>query len=292
MISTDTATTTFTGDQETVTSFNEYTESTTITIGPLSTVTSTATYNETIDTVTTVYYKSSSAARRARRMDSPSKTCNAAATFSLLEGLALDALGTACSCIGEVPITTETDTKTLTVVHYTTVYAAAVPTTTVVYDEHITFTFTSTIPAPTVLVTKTQNVTSTGTVSLPAPTYTKIFGPQVGCADVATGPAEPLSPSVTDIEDATQQCQDLCTSACPFLPFKVPRETERFLTLRADQATCAFVYVQYMFPDYVDTTPYYECYFNPSRLDEATDMKCGQSAGIYGSAIGYDASGR
>ncbi|KAJ9629359.1 hypothetical protein H2203_001732 [Taxawa tesnikishii (nom. ined.)] len=95
----------------------------------------------------------------------------------------------------------------------------------------------TTTPVSTWLTTATSTVTATKTLSLAAPSFTKVFGPQDGCIDVAVRANFALNSTVGQ-KDAIATCKAQC----------------------AQLGSCDFVYVQWMMQDYGTVTPFWECY--------------------------------
>ncbi|KAK5119874.1 hypothetical protein LTR85_007200 [Meristemomyces frigidus] len=186
-------------------------------------------------------------------------TCIATAALSAVRLLPLDALATACSCIGN-PVSSVTATQA----------GEEVPATTLLVERDIKYTETVTLPAPTISLNATTSATTAFNLDLKVPTFTQVFGPTAGCEDIAKGPAQQLDTSITDVQDAIQQCKDACTQI----------------------SSCAFVYVQHLFTDWGNTTPHFECWFGDHHLDAAADLECGLEVGVWGVANGFDAYGR
>ncbi|TKA71293.1 hypothetical protein B0A55_07595 [Friedmanniomyces simplex] len=134
----------------------------------------------------------------------------------------------------------------------------------------VTYTETVTLPPSTVWLTVSTSATSTSTVALAAPSFTQVFGPKAGCIDQASSGGDQLDASITDIRNATQECQDLC----------------------AQIGLCEHVYVQRLFTDYGTVAPYFECSFNDQHLNVTRDLQCGNRVGTWDAAVGFDAYGR
>lgn len=235
--------------------------------GPTTTVTKLHTKHVTDNTTITTYV-SPSATFAAAAVAPP---CNASHAMSVLGSMSNGTLADACSCIGN-PVATSTTTMIITaapVQTQTTEFAGTAPTTTIYKISRKTFTTTV---APTAYVKSKTTIwaTSTKTESYAAPTFSHVFGPKTGCADIAPGPARSLDASIDNFRNATQECQDVC----------------------AQEARCAFVFVQQTLAHQSKDASRFQCSFGDHRFDEAKDLECGKQKGTYGTAIGFDACDR
>ncbi|GAB7346990.1 hypothetical protein MBLNU459_g3143t1 [Dothideomycetes sp. NU459] len=246
----------------TITSIAVTSLTTTISTGALSTIYDASTTLTTIhDTITT--YVSSPTATPSTT--STSTTCDVSAANAKLSSLDADEASTACSCIGLLPSTSSAKSAAdVTVTE--TVTETAVPTTTIVESGQIWFTV---FAATTISETITSATTQTKTVSLAAPTFTQTWGPKDGCLDLGVSATASLNATATE-NDAVAYCQSECSK----------------------QSECDFVWVQNIFPHYGGVTSFWECYFNAHPLNETSDVECGQSTRIWGTAIGYSALNR
>ncbi|KAK5733774.1 hypothetical protein LTR17_009478 [Elasticomyces elasticus] len=247
-------------------------ETVTITTDLSSTVTSFATQTDLASTTLTTYTRAAPTAwarRRIKRERPARPTCTPGVAPFALSTLPSDQLEAACSCLG-MPMAIATTTASAVETTTTTVYQGSASTTTLLMLVGITYTKTITLPPSTAWITLSTSATSTATVALTAPTFTKVFGPEAGCIDQAYYGGDQLDPSITDVREAAQKCQDWC----------------------AQNSLCAHVHVQRLFTDYGSVKAYWECNFNSRHLNVSRDLQCGNTVGIWGIAIGFDANGR
>lgn len=218
----------------------------------------------------TTYVSASSTTDTQIALSSVNTTCSGH-IGALLSTMAVDALETACACLG-VPAYTTTMTQYITSVvrSTTTSVEGQAPTTTAFLISRVTVTECAT-PLPLTMTSSTLKiVTTNSTISLAAPTYDAVWGPAPGCADVSAISAQQLDVSVTDDHEAVGMCQEICTQA----------------------PHCKGVLVQQMFPDYNGVLPFFECFLNDKYVNATADMFCGEDEGIYGIASAFDACGR
>ncbi|KAK3616609.1 hypothetical protein LTR56_025851 [Elasticomyces elasticus] len=252
-------------------------ETVTITTDLGSTVTSFTTKTDLASTTLTTYTGAASTAwspttwswRRIKRERPAQATCTSAVALSALLTLSSEQLEVACSCLG-MPMPIATTTASAVETSTTTFNQGSASTTTLLMLVGITYTKTITLPPSTAWITLSTSATSTATVALAAPTFTKAFGPEAGCIDQAYSGGDQLDPSITDVREAVQKCQDRC----------------------AQNPLCQGLYVQQLFTDYGDVKPYWNCNFNSQHLNVSRDLQCGSTIGIWGVAVGFDGNGR
>ena len=199
-------------------------------------------------------------------------TCNPARAVSSLEDLAPGNLATACSCIGHSARTTTVTTivNAPAVNTLLTSFVGTAPTTTV-YNIALSTTTITRKPTKFITQTKTECATSTSVLTYAAPEFTQAFGPKAGCVDRNVASSKILPHDTSSMDDAIQQCKDLCTQ----------------------DAACKAVYVQHM--SFVRGGPkHYHCFFNAEKLDIEADLDCSPKIKkeIFGEGIGFDATGR
>lgn len=199
-------------------------------------------------------------------------TCNPGRAVSSLGGLAEGVLATACSCIGH-PARTTTVTTIINAPAVNTLLTSFVGTapTTTIYNIALLTTTVTRHPIKVITQTTTECTTSTAVLTYAAPEYTQAFGPKAGCVDKNVASSKILPHDTSSIDDAAQQCKDLCTQ----------------------DSKCAAIYIQHM--SFVRGGPkHYHCFMNAEKLDVETDLKCypNPKQTIFGEAIGYDATGR
>ncbi|KAK3640469.1 hypothetical protein LTR56_011807 [Elasticomyces elasticus] len=257
-----------------VTVTDSSTRSTTVTVTTdlSSTVTSFTTQTDLASTTLTTYTRAAPTAwarQRIKRERPARPTCTPGIAPFALSTLPSDQLEAACSCLG-MPMPIATTTASAIETSTTTVNQGSASTTTLLMLVGITYTKTITLPPSTAWITLSTSATSTATVALAAPTFTKVFGPEAGCIDQAYSGGDQLVPSITDVQEAAQECQDRC----------------------AQNSLCAHVYAQRLFTDYGSVKAYWECNFNSRHLNVSRDLQCGNTVGIWGVAVGFDADGR
>jgi len=221
-------------------------------------------------TITTYTEPSASATGQRQKRQATSSACIAGGLESL-SSFNNATLASACSCLN---IAAPTEISTVYVTSYiaatTTSFIGLAPTTTAEFIDRATITETVTPSVVTIPVSSVKTITETTTVSLAAPTYSPNFGPKVGCSNLNAGRAEALANTITEDCEADKACKEICSQ----------------------EPTCKFLYVQRLFGDYGDATPYYNCYMNDKDLDETRDLMCGRQEGIWGMARGFDVCGR
>ena len=219
-------------------------------------------------TITTYTTPSASATGYRQKRQAASSACIADGLESL-SSFNNATLASACSCLN---IAAPTEITTVWVTSFiaatTTSFIGLAPTTTAEFIDRATT--TETVSIVTIPVSSVKTITETKTISLAAPTYAPNFGPKAGCSNLYSGRAEALANTITEDCEADKACQEICSQ----------------------EPSCKFLYVQRLFADYGDATPYYQCYMNDQDLDEKRDLQCGRQEGIYGMARGYDACDR
>lgn len=220
-------------------------------------------------TITTYTSQASPTGQRQKRQASESACISSG--LETLSSLSNETLSNACSCL-DIAAPTETSTVYVTNLVEATVtsYSGLAPTTTAEFIDRVTVTETVTPGHTVITVSSTKTATSTITVSLAAPTYEPNFGPKAGCSSLNAARFESLDEKIDCDADAAKACQDICDQ----------------------EPTCKFLYVQRLFADFLDTTPYYQCYMNDRDFDEQRDLICGRPEGQYGNAVGFEVCDR
>lgn len=158
--------------------------------------------------VTKTTHKTVTIYTSAETTSASASACSLSSASSLLASLAPAQLPTACSCLGVLP-----SSSTLSSLAYVT--ATKISTITQTTGTATTFATGFVVltaeGATTQSFTFTTSVVQTQTVYAAAPSYTRVFGPQAGCANVKASGARQLNASVTEQSDAVARCQEFCT---------------------------------------------------------------------------------
>jgi hypothetical protein len=221
-------------------------------------------------TITTYTTPSATPTGQRRKRQATSSACISTGLESLS---AFDnaTLSNACSCLN-IPASTETSTVYVTsyIAATTTSFIGLAPTTTAEFLDQATTTLTVSPSTITIPISSTKTLTETSTISLAAPTYSPDFGPKAGCSNIYASNAEALPNTIIEACDADKACQEICSQ----------------------EPACKFLYVQLLFGNYGDSTPYFQCYMGDKEFEEKRDLQCGRDEGIWGEARGFDARGR
>lgn len=200
----------------------------------------------------------SAAPTLARPLKGRATACTVSKALETLYAMPSASLATACSCIG-APAVSGSPTVGNKI-------AGATSTTTV----NAGLTITSFVNTGATAFAQTVTLTSTTTMILAAPTYLHVYAAPAGCQDIPTVDTLQLDPSITNIENAIAMCQNSCSQ----------------------NGRCASLFVQYLFPNYGNTTPVYKCFMNGQKFDEKSSLLCGLAEDVWGAADAFDAIGR
>jgi len=230
-------------DDETVTSVSIVQSTATVSQGAQSTGFTDIWVTKTSHETVTVYTSA----------DPSSASASACSVSSLLASLHPGQVPTACSCLGVLP-----SSSTLSSMTYVTKtkISTVTQTTAAATTFETGFVILTAEAATTQSFTFTTSVVQTKTVYAAAPSYTKVFGPEAGCADTKAIGAQQLNATVTEQTDAVAQCQEFCTGEYCLAWSSISSR----LIVYSGQANCSSVFVQHMDTDYAPLTSFWKCF--------------------------------